>query len=336
MRVVPPTRARAALAAVTAISAIGLGSCSSVDEPIKNAAEKPVELARYLPKDTQLVETVDVIKARDELGLPEDANAAPTGNKIGRPGSPEGDLFQVTARAYPVLIDAYQSNFDAKQSAHLDGTQIKAAADGGTVVIVSTAESFDDVAEKLKLTGYDFKPQENLYEAGPKVPETGWPMVADAGEGRIVFGQDKQVTKEVLKRIAEDAEPGPAAEALQPANGTVRLAATKGPPKSCVTGFAVAHKATGEGASVALTIAGDKPDPDRFDPKAFRGIDIGTPTVLVDALIIPYSTKKPLRDGIDPIGQVISVSGEVEIKSTGREIGPQRLVPPPFKSYDCP
>ena len=52
----------------------------------------------------------------------------------------------------------------------------------------------------------------------------------------------------------------------------------------------------GEGAALALIISGDKPDPERFDPKTLKGLATGTPTVLVDALLVPIRVKKPLKD----------------------------------------
>ena len=85
-----------------------------------------------------------------------------------------------------------------------------------------------------------------------------------------------------------------------------------------------------------MIISRDKPDPDRFDPKALKGIATGTPTVLVDALLVPMRVKKPLQDGLNALQQVVSTSKAVTIErgEHPKDIAP--LVPPPFKAYDCP
>ena len=106
--------------------------------------------------------------------------------------------------------------------------------------------------------------------------------------------------------------------------------------RSCVTAFSAAMEATGEGAALALIISGDKPDPERFDPKPLEGIATGTPTVLVDALIVPIRVKKPLKDGLDALSQVMTTSGTAEVSKPGRSHEVPELVLPPFESYDCP
>ena len=101
VNIASPSRTRAALASLSIAAALGLTSCDSAEQET-NAAAKPVELARYLPKDTQLVQAVDVVRAREELDLPEDANALPTSNKtFPRPKSPEAKLFEVTHKRIP-------------------------------------------------------------------------------------------------------------------------------------------------------------------------------------------------------------------------------------------
>ncbi len=328
-------RTRAALASLLFAAGLGLASCDSAEQET-NAAAKPAELARYLPKDTQLVQAVDVVAARDELDLPEDANALPTSNKtFPRPKNPESTLFQVTSRAYPDVIDTFMSQFDGRGASPLDGTLIRAAAGGAQgVSIVSTAEPVEDVDRKLELAGYSLEGK--IYKAGKKTPSTASRFVADAGNGRFVFARELDDAQETLRRIRDDAEPGHAAEALEPASGSVRLALTNEDKRSCVTAFSAAMEATGEGAALALIISGDKPDPERFDPKTLKGLATGTPTVLVDALLVPIRVKKPLKDGLDALNQVISSTGTVEEVKPGRDVRPVPVVPGPFKSYDCP
>ncbi|HYH62382.1 MAG TPA: hypothetical protein VD766_10995 [Solirubrobacterales bacterium] len=323
---------RLVLVGLCLTAAAWLPSCS--DSPIDNAAAKPAELARYLPENSKFIQTVDVARAREELDLPEDANALPTSDKtFPRPKSPEAELFQVTSRAYPDVAEVFQAELHGRGASPLDGTLIRAAAgEIQGVSIVSTAEPIEDVERKLELAGYSLKGK--IYQAGDETPEAASRFVADAGSGRIVFADEHEVAQEVLKRIVGDAKPGHAAKTLAPLPGSVRLAMTNPSKKSCVSAFAAAQEATGERATMALAISGDKPDPDRFDSKPLEGIATGTPTVLVDSLIVPIRVKRPLRDGLDAINQVITTSGEIK---GGHNLKFSELPPlPPFQTYDCP
>jgi hypothetical protein len=328
-----PLRARAALAALLVASSAALAACDA-ETQATNAAADQVELARYLPEGTDLVQTIDVVEAREELDLPADANALPTSdNTFPRPKSPEAKLFQVTSKAYPDVIRVFTTELNGRGASPLDGSLIRAAAGGGQgASIVSTAEAIDDVDRKLELAGYSL--QGKIYKAGDETPDGASRFVADAGNGRFAFARDENDAQEMLRRIRNDAEPGHAAEALEPASGSVRMAMLNEDKRSCVTAAAAAMKATGEGAALALTISGDKPDPDRFNPKPLDGIATGTPTVLVDALLVPIRVKRPIQDGFDAITQAFSSEGE----ERGGSVRKFSVLPPlpPFESYDCP
>ena len=197
----------------------------------------------------------------------------------------------------------FQTQVNGRGASPLDGTLIRAAAGGNQgISIVSTAEPVEDVEKKLELAGYSLEGK--IYEAGKETLASRF--VADAGSGRFIFAQELKDVQEVLRRFRNDAESGEAAEALEPASGSVRLALTNEDKRSCVTAFSAAMEATGEGAALALIISGEKPETDRFDPSALKGLATGTPTVLVDALLVPIRVKKPLRDGLDALSQVIS------------------------------
>ncbi len=313
----------------------GLSSCSNGDVEV-NAAAKPVELARYLPADTKFANAVDVATARKELDLPEDANALPTSNRrFPRPKSPEAQLFGITSNAYPIVIDAFNTDVNAKGASPFDGSLVRAAASGDNRVgLISTAEPTEDIEAKLKLADYSL--QGKIFEAGKNTPAAASRYVADAGSGRFVFADKRDQAQEVLRRAVNDAEPGEVAEAMEPASGPVRLALTNEQKKSCVTAFAADMEANGEGAALALIISGDKPDPNRFNPKPLEGIATGTPTVLVDALLVPIRVRRPLRDGLDAIQQVISTPGTLGVSKAERDIEGDPAVPPPFESYNCP
>lgn len=330
------SRSRAALASLLLVIAPAAVAACDAETKETNAAANAVELARYLPGDSQFIHTVDVTKAREELDLPEDANALPTSNKtFPRRDSPEAELFRVTSTAYTDVVAVFTAEFNGRGASPLDGTLIRAAAGEaqGRASIVSTAEPLNDIERKLELAGYSLKG--GLYVAGEETPEAASQFVADAGSGRILFARDAKDAQEILRRVRNEASPSETAKALERASGSVRVALANQDKRSCVTAFAAAMEATDEGAALALIIGGEKPDPDRFDPKPFEGIATGTPTVLVDALIVPIRVKKPLRDGLSPVAQVMTSSKEIEL-DRGERLDDFELVLPPFKSYNCP
>jgi len=306
-----------ALVALLVVAATALASCNE-NLAIENAATDPAELARYFPENTDLVQTTDVAEVRQELGLPEDADATPIDRSVLRDReSPQSKLFALTSRAFPVVLDAYLSEPEVAGTSPLDGTLIRAAAhDSGELTIVSTEEPFNGVVDKLERTGYSLAG--GLYIAGPDTPKAASPVVADGAGGRVVFAGSRRLALKTLRRIEERAEPGAAAESLHAVSGSVKLATTGRTGGSrCVEALAAAQSGTGKGAIMALVISGDKPDPNRFDPSGVRSLDVGTTSVLVDALLVPFNVAKPMGKAAEPITELLS----------HRE---------PFDAYDCP
>lgn len=310
-----PLRARAALATLVMIAPASVAACDEAQRE-ENEAANAVELARYLPQDTKLAQTVDVAEARDELKLPDDSNALPTSKgELPRPRSPEAQLFEVTSGPYPDVAEAFATVGNARRATPLDGTLVRAAAGGSQgVSIVSTSEPIEDIERKLKLAGYALRKRVYEFKERGEMPASR--LVAYAGAGRIVFADRKRDIREALRRAARDADPGRAAKALEPAAGSVRLAMVNDRKRSCVTAFAAAMEGTGEGAALALIVEGEKPQPERFNPRGLEGLATGTPTVLIDALLVPIRVKKPLKDGIDAVSQVARQD--------------------PVRSYNCP
>jgi hypothetical protein len=329
--------------AFASLLAAGLIACGNGEgnTPPPNSAIGAAELSRYLPEDSELVMTVDITKVRDELDLPEDADAAPLEDDVlrGR-DTPQSRLVALTSRVYPVLRDAFAATLDnAKGASPLDGTLIRAAAqDAGRVSVVLTAETFPEIEEKLERFGYERRGE--LYLAGPRTKGWAPPVVADGGGGRVVFAYDKAPARHALERIEEDAEPGPAAEAIQAVNGSVRMASTfhaKG--SRCVEAVAASQGAMGRGAIMALQIEGHKPEPERFDAKRLKTLDTGTLSVLVDALLVPFNVEKPGKKASrEPVSAVFTLRGESEVSEPGRGIrgAPVKDLPTPADAYDCP
>lgn len=332
----------AALCAL-ALLASGLASCAE-DAELENAATNAVELARYLPEDSTLVHTIDVADARKELGLPDDVDAAPADDDFLRDReSPQSKLFRLTSRAFPIVRDAYAGEFNAQGASPLDGTLLRAAVYDQDTSIVSTAEPFDQIVDKLERTGYSLA--NGLYVAGQQTPATASPIVAEGSGGRVVFAREKRDALEILGRIEDDAEPGVVAAALDAVNGSVRLATTGEIRSRCVEALAAAQSATGKGAIMAITVSGEKPDPDRFDSRALKELDIGTTSVLVDSLVVPYNVRRsPKRatapievtEPVDVLLSYFSYSKLVEIRSPGRRAPGRRPRLTPADAYECP
>ncbi|MEJ7875901.1 MAG: hypothetical protein WKF62_04505, partial [Solirubrobacterales bacterium] len=314
-----------------------LSGCGS-DEQAANAAGDAAELARYLPKHAGLVQTVDVVEVRQQLDLPEDANATPTDDGfLRRRDSPTVRLFQFTTRAFPSVLNALNNNFSLEGASPLDGTLIRAAASvDGSASIIATSESFEDVAAKLKAQGYSL--ERDLYVAGPKTPDGASQVVADGANGRIIFARSESEASEILNRIDGDAKPGPAADAIQRVNGSVRLALTSPDRSSCVEALAAAQAADGDGGILAFTITGEKPDPDRLDTETLGAFDTGTPTVLVNAIRVPFNVVRPGGDAAEPIDEVLRYSVNSNQSRSSEVRGPGRPTHKPLRlgAYDCP
>ena len=307
-----------------------------------NAAAKPVELARYLPEDTQLVQTVDVTRRARSSTSPRTRTRCPRATRPSRERRARRPRCSRSRRG-PIRTwpRVFASEFNGRGASPLDGTLIRAAA--GERGCQHRLDRRAPRRHRTQAGAGGLLPRKGkTYEAGQDTPEAASRFVADAGSGRFVFAREVEDAQEILRRIRNDASPGEAAEALEPAAGSVRLAMTNEDKRSCVTAFSAAMEATGEGAALALIISGDKPDPDRFDPKALKGIATGTPTVLVDALIVPIRVKKPLRDGLDALEQVVSTSKSAKSRVASSLSG-LRLVSPalqvirlPVGSRPCP
>ena len=332
---------RAALVCTLAsLPAVALGACDEAEiASPPNSAIGAAELARYLPEGSKLVQTVDVTRVREELELPNDADAAPLTDDVLRDGqSPQARLVTVTGEAYPVLRDAFNATFgDAKGASPLDGTLIRAAAqsEDSAVSIVLTAEPFPEIAEKLERFGYSR--ELGIYLAGETTKNWAPPVVADGGEGRVIFADEERFAAEVLHRIARDSEAGLAAEAIQAVSGSVRMGSTYH-GRRCVEAVAAGQSATGRGAILALQIKGHKPEPERFDPKKLKSLDTGTVSVLVDSLLVPFNIAKPdEKPAGEPVSAVFYLEGVSETSQPGGD-QPRftQTVPTPADAYDCP
>ncbi len=85
---------------------------------------------------------------------------------------------------------------------------------------------------------------------------------------------------------------------------------------------------------MALIVSGEKPDPDRFNPRRLKGLDTGTTSVLVDALLVPFNVKRPVGAAPEPIDELFSYSRVIEVGPGHPD--PDGPLPSPAGAYDCP
>jgi len=270
------------------------------------------ELAAYLPQeDVAIMAAVDVAAIREDLGLPDDADAAPTETDLQAfdLDDPELQLIHEVSLPFPVVLRAYSENFDAEESSPLDGALIDAAAGGVAGVellsVVHTAEPWDEIAGKLEDAGY--KQADDIYVAGPDTPDAAAGVVADAGDGVVVFAAESEQAEAVLARADEAAEPSGMAAALDVIEEPARAASTvpAGDDK-CVKAVVAGESGDGATGTLAFLITGEDPDPERFDAGALDELDVGEPTVEDQALLVPLETPDPPPEGRPLLSLLIS------------------------------
>ncbi len=140
----------------------------------------------------------ELAAAREELGLPEDADPTPVVSDPGDgydPGTPEGDLLDAAILSVP-SVRIYAQTFAATPLLRaLDGAAITAAAadiagSPTAAAAIQTSQSFDDLAGELAGDGYE---RDGDAISNPDEPISD---IVDAGDGVWVMG-------------GEDADPGP-------------------------------------------------------------------------------------------------------------------------------
>jgi hypothetical protein len=292
---------------LTAAAALILAGCGDSGEGASSTPGADA-FAHFLDADAPLVTYVDLAQARDQLGLPADADTLDfdslKNEDTGDP-SPEAQLVEAAIIGMPSLTSFVQTLHEDPASQQFDGSKIDAAANtlgsDGPLTIIHTSQPFGDIADGLIKLGY--RPRSNLLtKEGERIEQ-----VADAGDGFVLIGRN------TAPRDAVEAQPGGPDELmslLAPADQPIEQAAN-GADGSCVErlggwenaalseGVLRFELAAGSSADVidtkeleqGLGIAADEPvDSDGYAEVAFTATADGPPASRVRAMLTRIGT----------------------------------------------
>jgi hypothetical protein len=290
--------------------AIGGGAlgCGGEDAP----PDEPIdELAHYLPGgDSGLLAFADVAAAREQLGLPADADALAfelLADQDYDPKSPEARLLESATLAMPNFsvvsrsvtytvpagtdLDRVRPDLPPPKPTSFteafDGRAIAAAVTGGStdgprgaLTAIRTSQPFDELADALAKHGYQ-RQGDVLSKPGADTNE-----VADAGDGVVVLSSKDASAADAVA----DPGGGPAAALalLEPADEPIAMAFVG--PDECVTGYGGWQNASASSGAFAITIDGaaelERVQLDGFEK--FSGTEVGEPSVDADMVEVPF------------------------------------------------
>jgi hypothetical protein len=250
------------------------------------------DLAQYLPADTPLLTQVDLGQAREQLELPDDADALDFEAALEGefdPDSPEGTLLTAALIGMPPLTGALQTFEDDPVSAAFDGTAISAAAttlsEGGSVTAIRTGQSFDDLASALEPEGYE-RDGDALVNDEQRLTE-----IADAGDGILLLAEGSATASDA----AADPPGGPTEliELLEPADEPIAQGVTSH-EEDCITAYGGWENATFSSGtiSVALDREADTADVDAGQLEDASSITLEEPTADGETVNIGFSADR--------------------------------------------
>lgn len=219
------------LALLSALAAAALAGCGD-DGGDGSTAPALDELARYAPTEAAAITFVDFAAAREELELPDGADAldfdALQSVNVEDP-TPEAQLVEAAVLAMPSLT-SFVVTFEEDPNADVfDGAAITGAlntiGEGFPMTVIHTEQPFSEIADGLVELGWT--------QEGSTVTKEGerFEQVADAGDGIVVVGNNGAAAD----AVAAEAE-GPTAlvDLLEPADQPI-AAAANGIPDDCIT-----------------------------------------------------------------------------------------------------
>jgi hypothetical protein len=213
-----------------ALAAIAAGCGDDGSDP----AEPPAldQIGAFVAPDAPVISFVDFAQAREQLGLPADADAldftALKGEGIDDP-SPEAQLVGDAVIAMPSLTSFVVTLDVDPASAEFDGSQITAAAStiakGFPMTVIKTTQPFSEISEGLTALGYTADGT-TLTKEGERFEQ-----VADGGDGIIVIANNDAAAEAVANKGDGPTE---LVDLLEPADQPIQ-AAGQGVPDDCVT-----------------------------------------------------------------------------------------------------
>lgn len=266
--------------------------------------------ARFFAADAPVVSYVDLAEARDQLGLPADADAldfsALKNEDVNNP-SPNAQLVEAAATGMPSLTTFVQTLSADPASQQFDGSEIDAAAntlgDDGPLTIIHTSQPFGDIADGLTKLGY--RPEGNLLtKEGERFEQ-----VADGGDGFVLIGRNTAPRDAVE---AQAGGPDDLMSLLGPADQPIQQAAN-GVQDDCVSALGGWENAQTTKGVLAFKVDGGA-DASAFDTAQLDhdlGIDTGEPTTDGDTAQVPFTKAAGGGSPGSPVGVMLTrfVSG---------------------------
>ena len=276
-----PGRGGAAIVALAV--ALALPACGD-DEGSAGPSDEAVALLDHVPRSGEPeLAFADFDAAREQLGLPDDADLAefPAGADE---EDPQARLATTAGLLIRYLSLPPQQQTPLPQA--IDHGAVRAAASnvvtgGPGITVLSTSQSFDDIAAALEDRGYQ-RDGGTLEDDSASI-RFAYPLVADAGDGVIVLGYARGPVEDA---VAGTSGSDHARALLERVEGVVRDAVTF--DSKCVHGLAVGESYDPEAGEVRIEVEGEA-EAERFrlaDSQTIPQLEYGDPQADGNALTV--------------------------------------------------
>ncbi len=298
--------AKARFATLAIAGAVALAGCGGDDDSDEAPVDGPsggdptAGLTDYLSSDSFVVQVADLAAFREQLGLPEDADALPdTPADVDEdPDDPGRRLLTASTITMPELSFAIQTLERDPIAEAFDGTAITGAATSGategTLSAIRTGQPFDELADALEDKGYE-RDGDTLSNPDARIVE-----VTDAGDGVFVIAGDGASAADAV--ADPSGGPAEAVALLEPRDEPLGQAVT-GLAEGCVQAFGGWENAPGTAGTIRLTL-NQEADADRVDVALIEenaSLATSEPVVDGDSVEIPFenpgeNSGSPIRD----------------------------------------
>lgn len=299
----------AAVAGTVAI-AISLAACGNDDDQdnAEAVASTPnaAALLDYVPASPSGVRLTDLATAREELGLPPDADVSEPGASLA-----ESRIAAAAGAVIPYLSLPRPRPIEAA----IDHGAITAAASNLVVgdpgiAAIATPQSLDDVAQGLVADGYERRG--DLLESDSAFVEGSYNVIADAGDGVMVLGYESGTVERAI-----DHTPGkdnPARTLIEEVHGITRGAVAPA-HLDCIDAIAAGESADRERGEMLIEVRGEVAA-QRFrlpDALTLSEFEFGKPDVDGRGLIAPVEVDPQSEPLTSPVGLLTAKLAPSEI-----------------------
>ena len=289
------------------------GGCGGSDDDPAEGADV-ADLTAALPADGLQFAASDLVSLREELGLPADADPATFPGRGEEASEDEFDLFTATAQSLPHVRAAATALLDPQEDpvvASIDHGQVSAAAratgDFGELVLMTTAQPFDEIAAALEDEGFSQDGDVWVPRKGAEPVTGGAPwQVADGGDGRVVLAPERAAIDAAL---GDEPEGSPAKDLLGAVSGSVRFATDLQGGDSCLEVIAGGENpGTHEGEIVIEPT--EAPDPARAgEAQETEGVSVEEAEIDGDLVRFPFTADaKAPGLGLDRLARSLAVA----------------------------